>query len=345
MLAFLWISFVLALWAPRGDGFAAWMTKDFCDRQLDEGEIIMNEAAILTNERQVRVFREDKELPSGAAVYVPKEILTVQISDSTGQFVLESQHAEFVGGGCKHKNRVVKNHASLKMPESGTVNVTIKAGWSMGHQQVHLTPSFVLVAPRKRKATIPGKHHSGSGDHHRAIGSAGSLSDLSSKVSGLFGSKHSKEKHEKSVQDKERKLNAEKAAGAEERKKKHGAVDTDKEVSGGKLHKKSKKHTGTVNVHTDFETKEEADKEQEEVESKHKKHGGKSSSKTNWRHAAKIIENKLRGTAAEGEDNANIVLVAMCVVCLIVVFAVYSIFRANRFKLSKMLRRDNAFKE
>jgi len=312
---------LLALFGAPASSFSAWMTKDFCDRQLDEGEIIMNEAAILTNERHVQVFREGTELVSGQAVYVPNEILTVQISDSTGQFVLESQHAEFSGGGCKHKNRVVKNHAALKMPESGTVNVTIKAGWSMGHQQVHLTHSFVLVAPRKRKASILSKHGGSSGGavgRHKTIGGDGEASR------------------------KERKLHAAKSEGGE--KKKHGAVDHDKELGAGKRAKKGKK--GRVNhVHTVFETKEEADKEQHEVESKHG--GGKKGkgAKTHWRRATKIIEKKLRGTSVEGEDNANIVLGALCFVGLVVVFVVYSMFRANRFKISKLMSRDASFKE
>lgn len=332
-----WLLVLVALsQVRRGDAFAAWMMKDFCDRELIEGEIIMNEAAIATNERHVRVFRDETELTS-SSVYVPSEVLSIQISDSTGQFVLESQHAEFVGGGCKHKNRVVKNHASLKMPESGTVNVTIKAGWAMGHQQVHLTPTFVLSAPRKRKSAIPGKHSHEHGDHHRAIGSD-TLSDISKKVGGLFGggsSKHSKEKHEKSVKEKERKLNAEK-----EKSKKHGAVDHDKELHAGvKQHKRI--HTKENLVHADFETKEEADKEQKDAEAGHKKKG----KKAHWRHAAKIIEKKLRGEPAEDEDANSIVAVFFGLVALVLVFIVYSLFRANRFRLGKLFSKDTGFKE
>lgn len=333
-LSLLFFSVLLVQIWPRANSFAAWMTKDFCDRQLDEGEIIMNEAAIMTNERSIRVFREDKEVSTGS-VYVPNEILTVQISDSTGQFVLEAHHAEFANGGCKKKSRVVKNHASLKMPESGSINVTLKAGWSMGHQQVHLTPVFLLKAAKTKKSSIPGIHS--LAEHHRAIGSA-TLDALSHKVSGIFGGKvkHSKQHHDKSVKDKNDKLEAQ-AMSAKEAKH-HGAIDHDKEIHS---RKKSKKHRGDTDVHADFETKEESDKDRaNDSQSKPKK-----SKKAHWRHAAKIIESKLRGNAVEGEDSSSIWLLVPVVIGSAVVLFLYSVIRANRFKIGKMMSKDTGFKE
>lgn len=298
----------VALLLPFGNGFAAWMTKDFCDRQLEEGEIIMNEKAILTNERFVRVFRDDQELVSGKTVYVPSEVLTVQISDSTGQFVLEASHAEFVGGGCKKKNRVNKNHAVLKMPESGSVNVSIKGGWAMGHQEVHLTPHFLLVAPRRKKASIPGaKSH-----HRKAMGSA-TFAKLSKHLDGLLGG----------VSSKKRASSSAKVAG----KVKHGAVDGDKELPS----RKQGGHKKGVKVDADFETKEEHDAE-------HDKAGAGKKKKGHWRRAAKIIEKQLRGAMSNADEASPMWVAAAGVLLLVIVFTCYSCLRANRFRFTSKNR-------
>jgi hypothetical protein len=310
----------LAVFVPGVLGFAAWMMKDFCDRELVEGEIIMNEAAILTNDRFVRVFRDDKELASHSSVYVPGEILTVQLSDSTGQFVLEGQHAEFVGGGCKKKNRMNKNHAALKMPTSGTLNVTIKAGWSMGHQQVQLTPTFVLAAPKKKKSSK--KQHPHHPDHRKAT----TLAGLSKKV-GLFSSKEEEEAEAKGHHGTSGHDN-----GATI--KHHGATDHDKELHKRKKSKGSKKGHTHTDIHTDFETKEEAEAERKKGKGKRK------DSKAHWRRAAKIIENKLRGTPVETESEANILMVMACVFGVALVFVVYSVVRSNRSRIVKLLSKD-----
>lgn len=284
----------------------------------------MNEKAILTNERFVRVFREEEELVSGKTIYVPDEVLTVQISDSTGQFVFESSHAEFIGGGCKKKNRVNKNHAVLKMPESGTVNVTIKAGWSMGHQEVHLTPSFLLVSPRQKKASIPGGH--AKGDHHRAMGSTtlATLSKhLSKGIAAGVGLLHKGKDHRASSSH---------AKVPKVVKVKKGN-STDAEEENEAPHKRSSRKKG-VKVEADFETMEEYEAEYE------KTHKGEKRKKGHWRHAAKIIEKKLRGAMSDADEASPMWIAAAGFLLLVVVFGCYSCIRANRFRVSKVINKN-----
>ena len=125
--------------------FADWMTKDYCDRHMEEGEIIMNEEAISSIERYIKVFRAGIELHDGS-VYIPGEKLEVSLSVGKDQYVFEVHHARFSHGGCNGMRIANKPTVELLLPSafSKTPNVQIVAGWSEGHNAVKITPTFNL---------------------------------------------------------------------------------------------------------------------------------------------------------------------------------------------------------
>jgi hypothetical protein len=143
---------------PFCNGFSAWMTSDYCDRELKVGNIIMNEEVRESDSRVIEVFRENKKLESNRDTFIPGEILTVRISDAGNQYVFEisgNEEAKFAKGGCKGKRIADKPKAQLSLPTSNTHDpVKIVAGWAEGHSTVSLTPVFILLAPDQTEASI-----------------------------------------------------------------------------------------------------------------------------------------------------------------------------------------------
>jgi hypothetical protein len=70
---------VLATIAVDVNGFAKWMESDYCDTPLTPGTIIMNNAALPDDSRDVRVFRGEKELEHLQEQYVVGETLTIEL--------------------------------------------------------------------------------------------------------------------------------------------------------------------------------------------------------------------------------------------------------------------------
>jgi hypothetical protein len=128
------------------------MEKDYCDRSLKEGEIIMNNEAVADSERLIRIYRHDTELSMNDP-YVTGETLTVKISDSTGQICFEATGAQFVGGGCEGR-RSSKKEAQLQIAPDAYEDIVIWAGWATGHSTVRITPSFVLTSSTDARKKI-----------------------------------------------------------------------------------------------------------------------------------------------------------------------------------------------
>lgn len=155
------------------NGFADWMTKDFCRRSMSVGEVLMNAEVTASDERTVLVFRGEQELHSGD-VYVPGEVLEVRVSDSKPQYVLEvigPASAQFTAGGCDGTRIANKPRAELNLPieisakdskdaklqeeesqeeleDDGDGSVKIHVAWATGHSTVYLSPDFILL-PKK----------------------------------------------------------------------------------------------------------------------------------------------------------------------------------------------------
>ena len=131
-------------------GFADWFTKDYCSRKLFVGQVIMNNKAVASDERYVRVFRGTNELKSGD-VYQPSESLTISISDTKPQYVYEVSEggAKFEKGGCEGRRIADKPKVTLVMPAKGTATTSefeIIIGWAIGHEEVRISPAFRLVS-------------------------------------------------------------------------------------------------------------------------------------------------------------------------------------------------------
>jgi hypothetical protein len=151
MLGTVFILFILGLQiAVFVSGFANWMTKDFCDRALVVGEIIMNNEVISSDERSIRVFRDSVELVNNSA-YIPSEKLLVELSDPTGQYVFESLTATFEKGGCDgHRFSSSTKKAYLLLPAADScADVSIVSGWALGHEEVKITYPFILSCETK----------------------------------------------------------------------------------------------------------------------------------------------------------------------------------------------------
>jgi hypothetical protein len=152
----------IVLFVSSGHAFSDWMTKDYCNRQLIVGEIIMNEDVILSESRIVEVYRGKTALKSGEDSYQPGEKLTVKISDASNQYVYEvngkmtknNKHkVEFSGGGCDGKRIANKPSVELSIPvveesETATEPIHIVVAWAEGHAQVKISPTFVLLSPQ-----------------------------------------------------------------------------------------------------------------------------------------------------------------------------------------------------
>jgi hypothetical protein len=116
----------------RVDSFSQFMLKDFCNRNLEDGEIIMNAPVITSEERKVRVFLGDEELNSGD-IYRIGDVFTVKISEGSGEFVFETnKNAEFFGVnskeiGCNGRRAAGREKgASLRVAEEGYEEVNLE---------------------------------------------------------------------------------------------------------------------------------------------------------------------------------------------------------------------------
>ena len=139
---------LLLLILRRASPFADWMAKDYCDRKLEVGEVVMNSEIGASSERLVKVLRGESELSSQDS-YRLGETLTVTISNTNNQFVFDTVNADFVGGGCKGKRIAGKKGkvVQLVMPSEGRLEVSVWAGWATGHEAVTITPRFILTPP------------------------------------------------------------------------------------------------------------------------------------------------------------------------------------------------------
>ena len=132
------------------DGFAVWMTKDFCHVNMEVGEVIMGDLVEESGARAIsllRVHENGTETRVDGPYYEHGDKLIARIDDSSGQFVIESSAGIFEGGGCEGR-RISSNDAILNMPSSGNTTVSVKAGWALGHAQVMITKPVILMPSR-----------------------------------------------------------------------------------------------------------------------------------------------------------------------------------------------------
>jgi hypothetical protein len=85
----------------------------------------MNNAADISTERSLHVYRGTVELLSGD-VYQPGETLTVKISDDSPQFVFEIKNGYFPGGGCHGRRISDKAKVDALMPLEEEVSAPLQ---------------------------------------------------------------------------------------------------------------------------------------------------------------------------------------------------------------------------
>lgn len=116
------LSIIAGLLVVPVDSFAQYMMKEFCNRNLEDGEIIMNAAVITSDERHVRVFLDEEELFSGD-FYRPGDQLSIMISDESGEFLFETNtYGEFSAAeneksavGCQGRRALGRKGSSARM--------------------------------------------------------------------------------------------------------------------------------------------------------------------------------------------------------------------------------------
>lgn len=125
--------------------FSQWMTTDYCDRPIKVGTLIMNEAAIESDEISLSVFRNEEQLEDNSK-YSPGETLVVKINLSKNT-VIETENAKFERGGCEGTRVVNKASANLLLPLGLEASnpVIIRAAWAEGHNTVKISKDFILV--------------------------------------------------------------------------------------------------------------------------------------------------------------------------------------------------------
>ena len=101
------------------------MENDLCDRNWTVGTIVMNAVVVASDEREIKVYRENLEILSNDT-YVPDEILLVTLSDTSGDILLQTSGGHFDPGGCGGL-RSCRKSTALTMPHSGEM-VTLYAG-------------------------------------------------------------------------------------------------------------------------------------------------------------------------------------------------------------------------
>jgi len=128
--------------------FATHMTREYCERELRVGVVIMGKEIVLSEERQLLVFRfvdgEQQLVRSGSTVS-SGEILYFKLEPKSFQFVLEtSEGAHFEDGKCANKRRTHNQNASLVIDSQHTEISVIAAYAKSYNMGVQVTQPFFL---------------------------------------------------------------------------------------------------------------------------------------------------------------------------------------------------------
>lgn len=136
------IFLIRAVWPAAGH--SEYMTQTYCSTPMTPGTNIMGSGVVTSTTRSLIVKRGSTTLTTGST-YNYGETLSVSISSTSGEYLLESSGASFSQGKCTSGTRIANAAGSLVMPSSGSTQVTIKTGWATGQSTVSVTPTFVLI--------------------------------------------------------------------------------------------------------------------------------------------------------------------------------------------------------
>ncbi len=155
--------FVLGLIIIGVNPFSDWMTKDFCSRSLKVGEIIMNEEVVQSEERNIKVFRDNGEEVFNGAKYRAREKFIISLDDTRGQYVYEVSHpGKLVDGGCDGRRIANEEEIDMEIVDSlRPSKIYILAAWASGHSQVKVSKPFYLT-PEQETIHFPSQSNHSS---------------------------------------------------------------------------------------------------------------------------------------------------------------------------------------
>lgn len=128
-------------------GFATYLTKDYCDAPLIEGEIMMGSSLIISKKRVIKVMHGGRELQHGD-YYSPDGDLEIFIEPPVNQMVLEVRGgARFVNGWCADADRSNTNGAVIRLVDNPQVDeISVIGAWAESFSGgVKLTPNVFTV--------------------------------------------------------------------------------------------------------------------------------------------------------------------------------------------------------
>ena len=116
--------------------FSSELLKRHCDKEMKEGVMMMGQELTITNEYDIKVYRNEVELTNGSFI-LPNERLLVVIEPTIKQLVLEvssNGNSYFENGKCTKSNRINSNKATLIISDDQSIiiNGVIAKSYSSG---------------------------------------------------------------------------------------------------------------------------------------------------------------------------------------------------------------------
>ena len=142
------------------NGFALYMTKNYCNTPILNGTKIMGQPAMLSSKSVIKVFQGNNEIINGSTIYSNLNF-SVNLEPKVHQMVLEcSRSVSFENGQCDGVRTNI-NGATLLFPpsEESMVNVRVVAAWATGYSDgVKVTDPFYFTYSKGRDDHFQTRH-------------------------------------------------------------------------------------------------------------------------------------------------------------------------------------------
>ena len=117
--------------------FSSELLKRHCDKEMKEGVMMMGQELTITNEYDIKVYRNDLEIKNGSIIYPNERLLVVIEPVTIKQLVLEvnsNGNSYFENGKCSKSNRINSNKATLIISDDQSIiiNGVIAKSYSSG---------------------------------------------------------------------------------------------------------------------------------------------------------------------------------------------------------------------
>lgn len=117
--------------------FSSELLKRHCDKEMKEGVMMMGQELTITNEYDIKVYRNEVELTNGSFVRYNERLLVVIEPVTIKQLVLEvnsNGNSYFENGKCSKSKRINSNKATLIISDDQSIiiNGVIAKSYSSG---------------------------------------------------------------------------------------------------------------------------------------------------------------------------------------------------------------------